>query len=181
MTNPNIEIRDVETCDAASVLDYLMELQSEKLDTISRMQIPSLKSEQDWIEGAIDAEHDAIFLAWNNDAVIGMLDVQSGKCPHNRHAGMFGMSVARDWRQRGVGTRLVRAVLERSGSWQDFCRLELNVVPWNTGAISLYEKLGFEHEGRKRKGVNFRGTPEDLLVMSYTWDRDFGNESDTKP
>ena len=59
-------------------------------------------------------------------------------------------------------------VLQARG-WPDFCRLELECVPWNAPAIRLYESLGFEHEGRRVKGVNLRGTPEDMLLMALTW------------
>jgi hypothetical protein len=37
--------------------------------------------------------------------------------------------------------------------WPGFCRIELDVVPWNTPGIRLYEPFGFAHEGRKRKAT----------------------------
>ena len=42
-------------------------------------------------------------------------------------------------------------------------------MTWNTGAIALYEALGFQMEGRKRKAVNLRGRPEDEFLMALVW------------
>jgi putative acetyltransferase len=86
-----------------------------------------------------------------------------------RHLGRIGLSVTRDLRGRGIGRRLLQAAIDQARGWPGFCRLELECVPWNTPAIRLYESLGFLHEGRRVKGVNLRGTPEDMLLMALTW------------
>ena len=174
MTPPNITLRDATPDDAAALIDYLIALRAEALDTISSTPPPTVDAERAWIEASAQAEHDAILVLDAGDRLVGILDIRSGKRAHNRHCGVFGMSIDKDWRGRGLGERLVRAALERCAGWPDFHRLELNVVPWNRPAIALYEKLGFEQESVIRKGVNLRGAPEDLLVMRYLWDRDSG-------
>ena len=40
---------------------------------------------------------------------------------------------------------------------------------WNTGAIALYESLGFVLEARMKYAMNLRGRPEDMLLMALTW------------
>jgi RimJ/RimL family protein N-acetyltransferase len=64
---------------------------------------------------------------------------------------------------------LLRAAIDEARGWPGFCRIELEVAPWNAPAVALYERLGFLHEGRKIKALDLRGRPEDMLIMALTW------------
>ena len=66
------------------------------------------------------------------------------------HALNLGISVAADWRRRGVATRLMSALLDAADRWLGCLRIELNVYTDNAAAIALYRKFGFEHEGIHR-------------------------------
>ena len=79
------------------------------------------------------------------------------------------MSVAKAWRGRGVGGRLMSEAIRRARAWDGFCRIELEVAAWNGRGIALYERVGFRHEARRLKGINLRGTPEDSLMMALVW------------
>ena len=79
------------------------------------------------------------------------------------------MSVAKAWRGRGVGRKLLAAAIDRARDWPGFCRIELECVAWNTAGVRLYESLGFVLEARKTKAINLRGRPEDMLLMALTW------------
>jgi RimJ/RimL family protein N-acetyltransferase len=79
------------------------------------------------------------------------------------------MSVARRWRGRGVGRKLLAAAIDETRQWPGFCRIELECVAWNQPGVRLYESLGFVLEARKTKAVNLRGRPEDMLLMALTW------------
>jgi aminoglycoside 6'-N-acetyltransferase len=55
----------------------------------------------------------------------------------------FGISVAPDWQDRGLGTALVRA----AESWareRGATRMQLHVTAANTGAVRFYERLGYD-------------------------------------
>lgn len=54
-------------------------------------------------------------------------------------------------RGKGVGEAMVRHVLETAFDELHLHRVELNVFDFNTGAIALYEKLGFVKEGLIRE------------------------------
>lgn len=73
-------------------------------------------------------------------------------------------------RRQGVGEAIVGALLEearaRGGEF-----LSLEVRPSNTGAVALYEKLGFRQEGRRRRF--YTDPPEDALLLT----RRFGKET----
>jgi putative acetyltransferase len=70
--------------------------------------------------------------------------------PRFRHVGEFGMAVRDDWQGKGVGTALVRAMLNLAENWLNLQRIELQVYADNEPAISLYRKFGFEVEGTHR-------------------------------
>jgi L-phenylalanine/L-methionine N-acetyltransferase len=67
---------------------------------------------------------------------------------------------------RGIGRRLMEALLDIADDHLGLVRVELLVYHDNTGAIRLYERLGFQHEGRKRKIARRQGRLEDGLMMA---------------
>ncbi len=67
------------------------------------------------------------------------------------------------WRSRGVGTRLLRFLLEFAASQR--CReVTLEVRPSNAAALGLYRKAGFRQVGRRKN--YYSDTHEDALVMT---------------
>jgi len=164
-----IVIRPAQTGDAEAMVAYMTALTGEGLDTISARIPPTLEDERDWILRSRLSERFVILIATHEDAIVGMLDLSAGERPDDRHAGRFGMSVAKAWRRRGVGRRLLSAAIDEAKGWPGFCRIELECAPWNIPAVALYESLGFVLEGQRRKALNLRGRPEDMLLMALVW------------
>jgi [ribosomal protein S18]-alanine N-acetyltransferase len=72
------------------------------------------------------------------------------------------VSVAPGWRRRGIGQKLVNAVLARAGE-RGVREVFLEVRVSNVGAQKLYQQYGFAEVGRRR---NYYLEPvEDALVM----------------
>jgi RimJ/RimL family protein N-acetyltransferase len=164
-----VVVRRAREADAAAMADYMAALTAERLETITPREAPSVEDERDWVLQAAFAERGMILLAEAGEEVIGILDFWGGERSDNRHAGSFGMSVARAWRGKGVGRRMLKWLIDEAHEWPGFCRIELECVAWNTNAIGLYESLGFKVEGTMVKAINLRGKPEDMLVMALTW------------
>ena len=93
--------------------------------------------------------------------VIGMIHVEA-----SRHGfGEIGMCVDRDWRGRGVGSALVRAVISRARE-QGLHKLSLEVFAHNAAAIALYRRAGFTEEGRRaRQYRRSSGELWDTVIM----------------
>jgi RimJ/RimL family protein N-acetyltransferase len=163
-----ILVRDAAFDDAPSMSALMTALSAEAPDTVSARLPPTADEQRDFI-AAVQGAGGALLLAVDDGAVVGSLDVWPGAKPYNRHVCHFGMCVVHTHRNRGVGRALVMAAIERCRSWPVCCRLELEVVPWNAPAISLYRRLGFTVEATKRKAINLRGQPEDLILMALTW------------
>ena len=92
--------------------------------------------------------------------------VQCGARARNRHCGEFGVSVARAFRGRGVGSALLERLLAWARASAQIERVELGVFANNTGAIRLYERLGFEVEGVRRGAIRLGDERIDLLLMA---------------
>ena len=94
----------------------------------------------------------------------GSLTVESN--PRRRHCGGIGMMVHRDYQGRGVGTKLMEALIGMADNWLMLVRLELDVFADNARAIALYKKFGFVEEGLKRAEAIRSGEYVDSLMMA---------------
>jgi RimJ/RimL family protein N-acetyltransferase len=162
-------IREITPGDAEALVTYVEALVAEGTGTITLRKAPTLEQEREFIAKNAAAERAFVLVAMDGIRVVGMLDLQAGERDFNRHCGRFGMSVAKDWRGRGVGRAILEAAVAKTREWPGFCRIELEVFPHNAAAIALYESLGFQLEARKVKAVQMGGPPEDLLLMALVW------------
>ncbi len=107
---------------------------------------------------------DHVMVAELDGRVVGMagLHVGPGK---TRHVGKLGIMVDEGCQGRGIGRQLIQALLDLADNYLGLIRVELEVNWDNARAIALYESLGFEQEGRRRKSVLRHGQYGDLLVM----------------
>ncbi len=98
--------------------------------------------------------------------IIGMAHVATfPNRPRRSHAGAIGISVHADWQGKGVGKELMRAIVNLAENWLNLKRLELEVYADNEAAIRLYERFGFEVEGRLRQHAFRDGQFVDSIVM----------------
>jgi GNAT superfamily N-acetyltransferase len=83
-----------------------------------------------------------------------------------RHKAMiWGMYVAPELRGRGVGGRLLDAVIERASGWDGVEQLILTVVPVNEAARCLYLTRGFTSYGVAPRALKYEGEYHDLEYM----------------
>jgi len=99
------------------------------------------------------------------DRIVGMVSVAIPNRPRRKHAGAIGISVHGDWQGKGIGKELMRALVDLADNWLNLTRLELEVYADNEAAIRLYERFGFEVEGRLRQHAFRDGQFVDSIVM----------------
>ena len=90
----------------------------------------------------------------------------AGNSPRRAHAMALGMAVRGEFQGRGVGTALMRALLQVADDWLHVFRIELTVFADNERAIALYRKFGFEVEGTHREYALRAGRYADTLAMA---------------
>ena len=101
----------------------------------------------------------------SDSAVVGYLGADGGRLVRNRGSAHIFLAVIRAFWGRGVGRALFQA-LEDWARTQGLHRLELTVQVHNDRARALYEKLGYEVEGRKRQSLVVDGEPVDEFLMA---------------
>ncbi|MFM0649667.1 GNAT family N-acetyltransferase [Paraburkholderia bryophila] len=82
------------------------------------------------------------------------------------HGAELGICVHDAYHGRGVGTALVRALVDSADGALGLRRIELTVYADNAPAIALYRKFGFVEEGRSRGYALRDGVLADVLHMA---------------
>lgn len=106
-----------------------------------------------------------MLLAMDGDEIAGIGTIHSGDKIKSRHQGELGIVVAKKYQAKGIGTELMNRLI-------DFCRnngvttrIQLDTRCDNEVAVKLYERLGFQIEGRLPNTTLIDGTYYDLYVM----------------
>ncbi|WLG93074.1 GNAT family N-acetyltransferase [Pseudomonas cucumis] len=115
---------------------------------------------------APDNERVVQLVALHQGTIIGNIGLEQFSRIRRSHAGSLGMGVAVAWQGKGVGSKLLAAVLDVADNWMNLQRVELSVYADNEAAIGLYQKFGFETEGLFRDYAVRDGRLVDTLSMA---------------
>ena len=100
-----------------------------------------------------------------DERVVGWCDIVRVPMEGFNHTGRLGMGLLPAYRGQGIGRRLAKAAIDAARA-AGMERIELEVLASNVNAIKLYEKLGFVHEGVKRRARHLDDTWDDNLLMA---------------
>lgn len=114
----------------------------------------------------VDNERRVQLVAKHADDVIGNIGLEQYARSRQSHVGSIGMGVAAAWQGKGVGSRMLAAVLDVADNWMNLRRVELTVFADNEPALGLYRKFGFDIEGRLRNYAVRDGVLVDALSMA---------------
>ena len=128
------------------------------------VKAPPLESTRDFVQSNI-RNNIPQYVAVEGSKVVGWCDIAPNKGEGFTHCGTLGMGVLRDYRGKGIGTRLIEEALYAAKEF-GFERVELEVYVSNVSAVKLYETRGFKHEGVKRKARKLDGKYDDILLMA---------------
>ena len=142
----------------------------EALDQVARerkylifLEGPDIEGTRNFIRDIIQKKGTQI-LAIDADRVIGWCDIVPCSHEGTTHVGRLGMGVIEAYRGKKIGTELMGRALEDAFQ-KGLQRVELDVMASNEKAIGLYQKFGFQIEGRKRKARFIDGNYEDTITM----------------
>lgn len=82
------------------------------------------------------------------------------------HVAQLNIAVHPGWQKKGIGRKLMEALIERAKRADYLEKIELNVRATNHHAISLYKKLGFVEEGRQKNRVKIGDNYIDDIIMA---------------
>ena len=129
--------------------------------------------ERQWIEGRKPTADDYMFgiVVKQTHQLVGACGLHR-VCPINRKATLGIMIGEVDQQNQGYGREAVRLVLRFAFEELNLHRVELAVFDHNPRAIRVYERAGFELEGRFREAAYRHGRYHDELryaVLRSKW------------
>ena len=105
-------------------------------------------------------------VALQAEEIVGLANLQDTGHIRRSHAVGLAISVSKHAQGQGVGTALMRGLTDYADQWGHILRIELTVFADNARAIRLYERFGFEHEGRFKGYALRNGQYSDVLCMA---------------
>ncbi len=164
-----MKIRQIETGDAEKFLNMLKRLDTE---TKFMMYEPgerktTLEEQMKIIEG-VQKNGDPMFLVETDEEIVGFLGGRRGGCNRAKHTVYIAMGMVEGYRGQGIGRKLMEQ-LDRWNVENDIARSELTVMCHNERAVRLYEGMGYQIEGRRKKAILVDGRFVDEYYMGKTY------------
>ena len=162
-----VRIRRALPEDAGAVLQYLGQVGAETDNLTFGSEGPGLteSEERDYLARVAGSDNSLAIVATVGEAIVGSLTFDGGGRARLRHAGEFGISVAQAYAGLGIGRALIEHMLEWAARGGVVRKISLKVRADNAGAIRLYERMGWVHEGRTTRDTLIDGRFNDCLIM----------------
>lgn len=176
MLNGNkVLLRPIEEKDIEKFYFWRNDIKIKELALMHPFPVTS-ENEKDWYQKIASAQNnDLIFFSVVdkiNNQLIGYaklfnINFLTGVC-------YFGIIIGEESiRGKGYGKDTTELIINYAFKTLNLRKIILEVADYNEKAIKLYEKLGFELEGKLKKNVYADGKFYDLLIMSLFCDDHF--------
>ncbi len=136
----------------------------EELYFIRNEGLPDVETAQEWCRKQVKVGMMFIVVRVNNELIGGAsLEPREGKASHVGH---FGIYLKKEFRNLGIGTRLIGKIIEVARQ-KNFETIQLYVFASNEQAIHTYKKFGFQEVGRIKNGIKLQnGKYTDEITMT---------------
>lgn len=125
----------------------------------------TVEAQEEDIKGLEGNKTNIMLLAMNEDNIVGIATIHSSGKIKSRHEGELGIVVENAHQGQGIGSELIRQLIEWAKSNGVTTRLCLDTRADNVTASALYLKFGFIMEGCRRNSTLLNGEYYDLYVM----------------
>jgi L-amino acid N-acyltransferase YncA len=158
----DVTIRAAEAADADAIAVIYNEGIEDRLATLETETRPA-EERRRWLAGR-GLRHPVI-VGEVGGRVVGWGSLNSfNPRPAYDNVADLSVYVGRDWRGRGLGHRLLEALIAR-GRELRYHKLVLAAFPFNAAGITLYRRLGFVEVGVYREQGQLDGKWVDVVVM----------------
>lgn len=163
-----VVLRNAEVSDAAALLEYLKVTAMETPFLIREPEeiTMTLEQEEAFLKAKVEDEQELMLIATVDGKQVGNCSLMSmGSFQRYHHRCDIAIALYQEYCGAGIGRILLTKVLEVAKAC-GYEQAELEVIAKNTGAISLYETLGFEKVGQFKHNVKYKdGSYDDAYYM----------------
>ena len=164
----NVTLRLMESGDRDQILSFARNLPPDDL-LFPRLDITQPEAVDEWIAN-LEAGRTHTLLAEVDGKMAGYASVHRNEALWTRHMGEIRVLVSSDFRQLGLGRRLVNEIF-LIGKALGLKKLTVKMTPDQKGARATFERLGFRLEALLADYVvDHEGKPRDMLIMSLDAD-----------
>lgn len=128
----------------------------------------SIEQTGEWINSFSVQEQSLLLVAEYEGQIIGNIDLTGSRRKVMEHTAVIGMGMINAWRNSGLGTALLRTVIEWAKQNPVLELIWLQVYVANTLGLSLYRKMGFVANGIIQGFFKQDGQYFDNLTMSMS-------------
>ena len=163
-----IAIREIRETDAEMFLDLCHQLDQETQFMLLEPgeRTITVEEQQEHIKGVISRDNQTILVAEEQQGQLaGYLAAIGGNYNRNRYTAYLVIGILQGFAGQGIGTQLFTQA-ENWARIHSIHRLELTVMVHNKRAVRLYQKMGFEIEGRKKQNLRVDGRYVDEYEMA---------------
>jgi L-amino acid N-acyltransferase YncA len=159
-----VVVRQICEEDAASFRDAL-DIVCRERRFLEALEAPPMDRIRAFVRAAVKSGFPH-FVADDEGKIVGWCDAVPGDAATGAaHVAQLGMGLLESHRGRKIGQQLLKATIERA-RLLGLEKIELGVYSSNSTAIALYRRLGFEEEGRKKRGRLVDGIYYDVLLLA---------------
>jgi RimJ/RimL family protein N-acetyltransferase len=150
-TGEKILVREGKVADSGALLKTEREyiLTSRYLIVSPSDLEQTVADEARWIKELNKNPSSLLLLALHNGNVIGHIDLTGSGEEYEEQSGLISMGMLQEYQNKGLGSILLRVVVEWARQQHQLQVLCLQVSRANKGAIRLYKKAGFKTEGKQ--------------------------------
>lgn len=160
----SVTLRLMQSGDRDRILAFARNLPPDDL-LFLRLDITQPEAVDEWIAN-LEAGRTTTLLAEVDGKMAGYASVHHNDALWTRHMGEIRVLVSSDFRQLGLGKRLVNEIF-LVGKALGLKKLTVKMTPDQKGARSTFERLGFQLEALLADYVvDHEGKPRDMLIMS---------------
>ena len=165
----NVVIREATPADAEGMIAYMQIISAEPDNQIlwGPGEFTITPDEEREVLSSVAASDNSVFIvAEDSGRIIGVANVAGGRRKAARHNGGIGITLHPEYREMGLGTRMMQWLIDWAKGTDILTRLELEVFSGNARAIHVYEKVGFVKEGVRRNAFIKEGRYVDSVLMA---------------
>lgn len=161
-------LRNARPEDSEALIEYLKVTATETSFLVSEPEEITLTMEQEerFIRSKMESPDELMLIGTLNGKHVGNCAICSlGTKQRYRHRCSVAIALYQEYCGLGIGRQMLKAALDEAEKY-GYEQVELEVIASNTGAIALYESLGFHIYGTMKHNMKYKdGTYADAHMM----------------